>query len=252
MINTNIINIAKLLLLLIIAGNLSACSLMYNSYYSNMKVEVKKLKKTKSLTTYDLSDQNIDYFTKNGYLLVGKSSFRSVFQGQNYAINAGRAIGAEVMLYKYNYVGTSKGVATIPYYIPGNTYLITTNYSGRSNSNTNSRYSYNNGYGYGTSTSNSSYNGNSTTQITEPGTYAYTNVPYSYDYYDQFAVYYKKMLFRVNDDSVWLYEKQNVNDNIFTMVHKNQWFRLIKKGKNFNQIEYKGIVGFISSKHKMF
>lgn len=237
---------------------LQSCSLLmvYNPFYNNLTYKYKyQFTKSKQLKTYELTQNNIDYFLNNGYLIIGKSSFRDTYQTAQFAINTAQYLGSDVLLYKNKYVGTSKGVATVPVYVPGTVYNITSSTQGAFEAKRNSNTSYigNGGFAYVDSYSKTygTYNSSSITSIQTPGTYSFRQVPYSNNYYDQYAYFLKKILYRTNEEKVWFYEKKNTNSNIFTKVEPNEWFVLLKEGKRFHKIEYKGLIGFISASHKI-
>ena len=147
-----------------------------------------------SLSKYDLSDNNLEYFTKQGYVLIGNSEFISTYYSYQEAINLGCEIGASVLLYRYDYYGTESGTSvgrisngdSRTYQIQSST---KTTYSGVGNYN----YSAigNNGYAFGYGNSNVNGQSKSTTQTTlyDPGTFSYVVVPYEYNYYKQEAVF---------------------------------------------------------------
>lgn len=168
-----------------------------NPYYFGMKVVNDiKLKKTKSVAIYDYTEDNIKYFLSRGYVIKAKTAFRNRFVHMSWAELAAKQMGSSVMLCKREYVGTASGTSVIPWYVPGDTYTVNSRTSGSVSANGygNSMVIGSNGYAVGSSSSSAygTYNSNTTTTIQGPGRYDYYSVPYSYDYYDQYAVFLVK------------------------------------------------------------
>lgn len=212
----------------------------YNTYYVNLnKISKEKFKPTKSLTTYDYNENNLQYFNQNGYVLIGYNSIRSTYIDRQEAINTGCWIGASVMLYKYQYVGTASGTAVVPFYNPGDTYTVNSRSSGSVSV-----------YGTGGS-AYGSYNSNSTTTITTPGSFSYYSVPYSNDYYDQYTAFFVKKYYRVPEQNVALFQKPNSSSSEIMVVKQNEWFEVVSKAnKDFYKVIYEGNTGYISASNQ--
>lgn len=222
-----------------------------NPYYFGMKVvDDTKFKKAKSVETYDYTENNANYFFKRGYVVKAKSAFRNTFVHMSWAELAAKQMGSDVMLCKREYVGTASGTSVIPWYVPGETYTVNSRTSGSVSANGygSSMVVGSNGYAIGSSSSSAygTYNSNTTTTIQGPGRYDYYSVPYSYNYYDQYALFLVKKYYWI-EESMPLHTKADINSPYNQYVKSNDWFILIKKGKHYNEIEYKGEVGFIDS-----
>jgi hypothetical protein len=168
-----------------------------NPYYFGMRViNDTKLKKTESVAIYDYTEDNIKYFLSRGYVIKAKSAFRNTFIHMSWAELAAKQMGSNVVLCKREYVGTSSGTSVIPWYVPGETYTVNSKTSGSVSANgyANSVVIGSNGYAVGSSSSSAygTYNSNTTTTIQSPDRYDYYSVPYSYNYYDQYAVFLVK------------------------------------------------------------
>jgi len=227
---------------LLIGVSVSSCisTKCYNTYYVNLnRISKEKFKPTHGLTQYDYNENNLQYFNQNGYILIGYNALRSTYIEQQEAINTGCWIGANVLLYKYQYIGTSSGTAVVPFYNPGDTYTVNSRSAGSV-----SVYGTG-GYGYG------SYNSNSTTTITTPGSFSYYSVPYSNDYYDQYAAYFVKKFYRIPDQNVALFQRPNSSSKEIMVVKQNEWFEIISKSnKDFYKILYKDNIGYISVRNQ--
>lgn len=185
------------LFIFLIVGCKSTVNKTQNPYYFGMTMLNRiDLKKTNKVTIYEYTDDNIKYFLDNGYIIKAKSSFRSTYVKLSWAELAAKQMGSEIILCKNNYVGRENGRKIIPWYVPGETYTINskTTAAATANSLTNTTYISNKGYGISSSSSKTSatYKSNTTTTIQTPGKYQFYSVPYSYDYYDQYAVFLVK------------------------------------------------------------
>jgi hypothetical protein len=168
-----------------------------NPYYFGMKIiNQTKLKKSNEAKIYDYTENNIKYFLERGYVVKAKSSFRNIFVDLSWAELAAKQMGSDVVLCKREYVGTASGRSVIPWYVPGETYTINSKTSGSVSANgySNSTVIGSNGYAIGSSSSSAygTYNSSTTSTIQSPGRYDYYSVPYSYNYYDQYAVFLVK------------------------------------------------------------
>lgn len=220
-----------------------------NPYYFGMKVvDNTKFEKTKSVETYDYTEDNAKYFFQKGYVVKAKSAFRNTFVHMSWAELAAKQMGSDVMLCKRKYVSTASGTSVLPWYVPGETYTI--------NSSTNSRVSINgygnstvignNGYAVGSSSSSAygTYNSNTSTTIQGPGRYDYYYVPYSYDYYDQYALFLVKKFYWSNNNTT-MYSKSDNKSEILEFIDANEWFEILDKKGKFLKIKYNYNEGYI-------
>ena len=103
----------------------------------------------------------------------------------------------------------------------------------------NSSYYSNNGYGFGnsTSTASGSYNSTTTTTITGPGSFTFYDVPYSTDYYDQYAIYLVKKYYfhKIAKD---YYSKPDIKFKV----------GILKAGQKFEVINWCGNGSFLKIK----
>jgi hypothetical protein len=155
-----------------------------------------KLKKSNHVTIYDYTEENVNYFLNMGYVVKAKSAFRNRLVNMSGVELAAKEIGSDVALYKREYVGTASGANVIPWYVPGETYTVksSTNGSVSANGYGSTTVIGSDGYAVGRSSSSAygTYNSNTTTTIQAPGRYEYYSIPYSLDYYDQYAVFLVK------------------------------------------------------------
>ncbi|WP_417354447.1 hypothetical protein [Flavobacterium sp.] len=118
--------------------------------------------------------------------MIGYSSIRSTYIGVDLAEEAGKRKGATVLLYKQIYVGTATGTRVLPWYHQGDTYTMKQNTQGSVNIGS-SGYVLDSNY-----SGTAKYSQSTTTTIKAPDYYTYHRVPYSKDYYDQYAMYLAK------------------------------------------------------------
>ena len=186
--------------------------------------------------------------------MIGYDALRYTFIGYQEAINAGCWIGASVMLYKHQYVGTASGRSVVPFYNPGDTYTVNSRTSGAVSAygSTTASVFGSGGYAYGSSYSSGygTYNSNTTTTITTPGSLSYYAVPYSNDYYDQYAIYFVKRYYRFELD-IPVFQKADIKSKTITTVKNNDWFEIISKGNKFTKISYQGAIGYIFSSYAL-
>ena len=251
----------RISVLLVFSLVFMSCSSIINSvknqnpFYANFtRTSSESFKNTKQINSYDYNENNVKYFQQNGYVMVGYAALRSTFINYQEVVNAGCWNGADLVLYKYNYVGTSSGRAVLPFYNSGETYTINSTTNGSVNATANSSASAygSNGYAFGNSTTNmyGTYNSKTNTTITTPNTVSYYSVPYSNDYYDQYAVYFVKKYFKINE-YVSLYEKANTNSKLLIVINSNDWFECISYTQNFVKVKYKNSIGFILNNGKL-
>lgn len=201
-----------------------------------------RFKPTKSLKSYNLNDNNINYFLSKGYVILGESQFKSTFCSTQYAVNAGCSYGASVLLYRYDYYGTETGrsVGRLSNG-DGKTYTLQSTTNSRYNGTGSSNYSAigSNGYafGYGNSSVNGTYKSQTTTTITDPGTFSYYVVPYEYDYYKQHAVFLAKKFYWV-DNNILMYESNKLTGKQ-KVLEKGKFFEILNwcKGKTHMKIK---------------
>jgi len=227
-----------------------------------------KLKKSKHVTIYDYSEENIKYFLNNGYIIKAKSAFRNRLVNISGVELAAKEIGSDVALYKREYAGTTSGVNVISWYVPGETYTVKSSTIGTVNASGygNATIVGSNGYEVRSSSSNvnGTYKSNTKTTIQGPGKYENYSVPYSFDYYNQYAV------FLVKDEDVLDSESKNTKKVVIGKNFKTKYkipidsdpittgsriIGYIPKNKNilviekvnlfFYKIEYKNKIGYI-------
>jgi hypothetical protein len=240
----------NLLFLVILSVTFSSCVFIYsarnqNMYYLNLqKTSNEKFHETKQISNYDYTDNNVKYFTENGYVMIGYDAIRHTYIGYQEAVNAGCWIGATVMLYKHQYIGTSSGNALVPFYNQGDTYSVNSKKTGSVNlygSSSASVYG-SGGYAYGNSTSRvyGTSNSSTSTTITTPGSFSYYSVPYSNDYY-----------------GVNFYTKADTKSKKLLIIPANSWFELISKsdkkidGYSFIKIKYKDVIGYVINSYAL-
>lgn len=233
-----------------------AMAIDQNLYFKNMHVVYKKKwpRSRSSVAVFDFNDNNMKYFVENGYVLYAYDAIRHTYIGYQEAISLANYYGVPVMLYKHQYVGTSSGTALVSIYNPGDTYLINSRSSGtvRTTGSSNVSVYGSGGYATGNSYSQGSgyYNSNTTTTIKTPGSYSYSAVPYSNDYYDQWAIYYVKKYFR-SVKTVPLYQKGIYSSASLGYVQPNVWFEVLSEGKDFRKIIYQGQVSYIPNHYEL-
>lgn len=248
----------NLFVFVLLALAFESCSFLYgdpmmsNTYYTNsIKLGNEKYKKTKELTRYDYSDENVKYFQQRGYVVIGYSALRYTFIGIQEAINAGCAYGATVLLYKHAYVGTASGRTVLPWYSPGDTYTINSHTSSSANAYGYSNmsaygsagYAYGNAYGYASGTGNS----NTTTTITGPGSVTYYSIPYSNDYYDQYAIYMVKKYNWVTTDAD-VFDSPSTKHKKLGKLPKYAYFEVLDKNVSrgrYVKIKYGTLTAYI-------
>lgn len=250
----------KVLILLTILFVFPSCGAYLNKhsnpYYYGMKViDNSKYKKTKlkNVEIYDYSDSNIEYFLKRGYIIKAKSSFRNTFVDLSWAQLAASQLGSDVILCKRDYVGTASGTMVIPWRIPGETYTSTSTTSGSISLNgyNNTSIVSSNGYyaiGSSSSTINGIHNSTTTTTIRTPDKYQLYSVPYSKDYYDQYAVFLVKKYYQLEyhdyyDGTIYNGTKKN-SQNIGT-IKPSHYFELLEETGKHYKIKYNGVIGYL-------
>jgi len=186
-----------LVLLFVITGCGRYLNKNANPFYFGMTVfDSKKLKKPKDVEIYAYSDESLRYFIQQGYQVKAKSAFREQYVDISWAKLASKQLGTPIMLVKQDYAGSVSGKQALPFKIPGEKYIVTseTNSDVDYNSNTNSYVVGTNGYAIGSSstTGSGNYNSTTTTTIQSPDKYGYTTVEYKNDYYNYFAVFLVK------------------------------------------------------------
>lgn len=243
------------LLLFVLVLLLSSCMAYVNQnanpYYFGMKiVDATKFKKSNSVKTYDYTETNATYFFKRGYVVKAKSAFRNTFIHMSWAELAAKQMGSDVMLCKREFVGTASGTSVIPWHVPGETYTVNSRTSGsiRANGYGSTSIIGSDGYVIGSSSSSAygTYNSNTTTTIQGPGRYEYRSVPYSYDYYDQYALFLVKKYYWLNSNTL-IYKDPNIKSEVVRHINSNEWFEVLNKKSKFIKIYYKGEIGYISS-----
>jgi hypothetical protein len=235
------------LLVLSLALLLTSCMAYLNKYsnpyYFGMKIiDGTKFKKAKSVGTFDYTENNADYFFKKGYVVKAKSAFRNTFVHMSWAELAAKQMGSDVMLCKREYVGTASGTSVIPWYVPGETYTVNSRTSGSFSANGygSSMVVGSNGYAIGSSSSSAygTYNSNTTTTIQGPGRYDYYSVPYSYNYYDQYALFLVKKYYWSDKDFSYYNDKKF--KNFVGYIKAGEWFELAEKNGKYRRIIYEG------------
>lgn len=226
-----------------------------NPYYFGQHIlDNTKYKKVKSVGIYDYTENNAKYFLDRGYIIKAKTAFRNTLVHMSWAELAAKQMGASVMLYQNDYVGTSSGTTAIPWYIPGETYVVNsqTNSNINLNSYGNSMVVGSNGYGVGSSSSslNGTYNSNTTTTLQTPGKYVMREMAYSYNYYDQYALFMVKKYYWINQKVSFL-EKPKKDSKLFSEINSGEWFILLNKGSKFNKIQYNGTVGYVDANNEL-
>ena len=229
-----------------------------NPYYFGMKTLIStKLKKTDQATIYNYSEENLKYFLNNGYVIKAKSAFTNTYVNLSWAELAAKQMGSDVILVKHNYVGTASGRKIIPWYVPGETYTIKSKTIGTINTTANSNTTVigSSGYAIGqTSTSGQgTYDSNTTTTIQGPDKYQLYSVPYSYDYYDQYAV------FLVKENDVIAID-ENIEKKLYSSINpKNKSISIGKSFKTAQSIPINShpalgegkIIGYTNKKEKI-
>jgi len=249
----------KLLLLLTITFFFSSCGAYLNKkanpYYFGMNIiDNSKYKKTKSknVEIYDFSSSNLEYFLKKGYVIKAKSSFRNTFVHLSWAQLAASKLGSDVILCKKDYVGTTSGTMVIPWRIPGETYTATSTTSGNISLTGHSRSSIASSNAYATSNTSSAISGfhssTTTTTITTPDKYELYTVPYSKDYYDQYALFLVKKYYWLpyHDyyDGIIYKDAKNNSEKIGT-IEPNHYLELLDETRGHYKIKYNGVIGYL-------
>jgi serine protease Do len=133
---------------------------------------------TRIVTISDPHKDGLD-IRRHGYVLIGTSDFQSAAQPESYIKSQARKVGADLVAYTSDYLGSQQTTLALPQYNPGQTY--TTYSSGTVNAN-----AYGSGgYAYGSG----NYYGSSTT--TTPGTYSTQYVPVTVHRYEYHASFWR-------------------------------------------------------------
>ncbi len=122
----------------------------------------------------------IKQLIKDGYSVIGVSTFNGAFTEQNKAINQAKEVGAQILLIGYKHTGSRQKIVPQTEYHPSQTATVQS--YGSSNGNVN---------GYGGSASGH-VSGQSTTYITLPGYTTTEYVPVTIERYDHLAIYLRK------------------------------------------------------------
>lgn len=121
---------------------------------------------TQQIVIYRYTDEGLQNLLKEGYFILGNSTFVDSLQPSRAAAAFGRAIGADVILLEQKYTDSLQGAVAVPVYQPGYPYP----YSG---------YPY--GYGpYGPA------------YYPDPGYVTTTYIPYTINRYTQSAIFLRK------------------------------------------------------------
>lgn len=249
----------KLLLLCTLSFTIFSCGAYVNKkanpYYFGLKTLDNTQYKNvnhKNVKIYDYTDANTEYFLKRGYIIKAKSSFTDIFVHSSWAQLAASKLGSDVVLCKSNYVGTVSGKRLIPWFVPGETYTVTSSTSGNlsTNSSTNSYAVGNNGYAYGNSTSNGSgtYNSTTVTTVQAPDKYQIYSVPYSNDYYDQYALFMVKKYYWLSDNAYYdgsYYNGTDKNSSKIGTIKSNQFFEILSETKKHYKVRYGTVEGYL-------
>jgi len=249
----------KLLPLIILSLTLLNCGAYVNKssnpYYFGMvtvdKTQYKKIKH-KNVKIYDYTDSNAEYFLKRGYIIKAKSSFRNTFVDLSWAQLAASQLGSDVLLCKSNYVGTASATTVIPWRVAGETYIATSTTSGNISLNGYSDSSVigSNGYAFGNSTSNvnGTHSSTTTTTIRTPDKYQLYSVPYSKDYYDQYALFMVKKYYWLSLNAYYdgsYYNGIDKNSSKIGTIKANHFFEILDETKKYYKIRYRGIEGYL-------
>jgi len=157
----------------------------YSRFYQNKVISGSTNLQPYSGTSriYATSDlvKDCDKIIRDGYFLIGESSFDGPPQSDDALMFQAKVVGADIVLLKSSYLGSQQTSIPILQYNPGQT--STTTSSGTVNA-----YAYGSG-GYANGTAN--YYGNSTT--TTPGTYSTQNIPITIQRYTYDAGFFRKL-----------------------------------------------------------
>lgn len=247
------------IIIFLIAIVLTSCGGYINStnpYKLSMRIVDKtKTKKTSKVNIYDYSENNLNYFFNKGYVVKAKSAFRNRMVHISGVELAAKQIGSDVALYLTEFYGTASGIEVLSWSVPGETYIVNSKTSGNIsiNGNGNSTIVGSNGYAIGNSSSSShgSYNSSTTTTIQGPSKYVYKAVPYSYNYYDQYALFLVKKYYWL-ESGVNIYKDASIKSDILTYIKPYEKFTIIKKNKNFIHINYNGFEGYLQNIYTLF
>jgi serine protease Do len=126
-------------------------------------------------------DADIKRLYRQGYVMIGQSNFEiSGNVDQSALLAQAKKVGADIVLYRTDYLGSHPGVKPVLQYEPGQTYTTT------SSGTVNATAYGSGGYAYGTG----NYSGTSTT--TTPGTLYTQMVPVTLHRYAHHAIFWRK------------------------------------------------------------
>lgn len=128
---------------------------------------------TERVSVYSFTDSGLNDLKREGYIVLGYSSFNGPLQNQNMYQDFGRKVGADVVLIKNTFTDTRHGNISLPQYQPGQTYNINSHEQG------NIRYNNN----------TANYNSYSQSTVTSSGKTTYQQIPVAVQRYDQYAIY---------------------------------------------------------------
>jgi hypothetical protein len=118
---------------------------------------------------------------EQGYVLIGFSAYQGPAATEQQLVDQAKKVGADIVLFTSEFMGSQQGVRPIINYQPGQTY--TTTESGTINANAYGSGGYASGFG--------TYSGSATT--TSSGTFNTQYVPYQYNTYQTGAGFYQRM-----------------------------------------------------------
>lgn len=195
---------------------LSGCANLDNPYQkfyqdniSGKNLEIEPFSGSTKIYSSKNIDQDIRNIYRNGYSVIGSSSFRSGPQNNSGLSQQAKEVGADIVLVKNTDAGSFHGSAPILQYNPSTT-----------SSTTSTGIIEMNSWGAnGNSSGVATYSGQATT--TTPGSFSTMMVPVNYQLYDHTAFFFRKMrppVFGVLARPLTLEMKQKLGSNLGVYV----------------------------------
>ena len=132
-------------------------------------------------TTSDLQHDIHNLLRKN-FCAIGESAFRSAGETTEDMLRAqAKNVGADVVLYRVDYLGSEQSARPVLQYLPGQTYTTTSSGSANANVYGSGGYAFGTGNYYGTTTT------------TTPGTFYTQVVPVTLHHYNYDALYFRRL-----------------------------------------------------------
>lgn len=125
--------------------------------------------------------EDVKDLSRKGYIVLGESAFQgAAATTEQMLLSQAKKVGADVILYIANYLGSQQTAMPWMQYNPGQTYTTTSSGVVSANAYGSGGYAYGSGTYYGTSTTST------------PGTYSTQMIPITLNYYSHDALFFRK------------------------------------------------------------